>query len=118
MIPNWLRRTLPKGLLARALLILVLPVVTLLLIISVSFAQRHFEGVTRQMTASVVLELRYLIDRVDAQPNPEKAAAAELSLHPRRRRRFTRRTASASRGRSTRTSSRRRQASQCSAARS
>ena len=80
MIPNWLRRTLPKGLLARALLILVLPVVTLLLIISVSFAQRHFEGVTRQMTASVVLELRYLIDRVDAQPNPEKAAAEAQSI--------------------------------------
>ena len=80
MIPAWLKRTFPKGLQARALLILVLPVVTLLLIISVSFAQRHFEGVTRQMTASVLLELRYLIDRVEAQPNLEKAEAEAQSI--------------------------------------
>lgn len=75
MMFAWLKRYLPRGLYGRALAILVLPVITLQLVISVSFIQRHFDGVTRQMTGSVVLELRYLIDTVAAAP--DLAAAQE-----------------------------------------
>ena len=55
---------MPRSLYGRALLILLLPVLTLQLVISISFIQRHFEGVTRQMTSTVLLELEYLTDEV------------------------------------------------------
>lgn len=41
---------MPRGLYGRAALILVLPVVTLQLVVSVVFIQRHFEGVTEQLS--------------------------------------------------------------------
>lgn len=69
---NWLKRYMPRGLYGRALLILVLPVVTLQLVVSVVFIQRHFEGVTRQMTRGVGMDLRYLLDT----PGALEAAAA------------------------------------------
>lgn len=50
MMFRWLKQYMPRGLYARALLILVLPVVTLQLVVSVVFIQRHFEGVTVQLT--------------------------------------------------------------------
>lgn len=76
MMMGWLKRSMPRGLYGRALLILVLPVVTLLLIISASFVQRYFEGVTRQMTESVLLELRYLVDAVAPASDPQSANEA------------------------------------------
>lgn len=80
MMFGWLKRSLPRGLFGRSLMILVLPVVTLLLIISVSFVQRHFEGVTRQMTESVILELRFIIDRVAPVPDVASANAVAASI--------------------------------------
>lgn len=80
MMFAWLKRYLPRGLYGRALAILVLPVITLQLVISVSFIQRHFDGVTRQMTGSVVLELRYLIDTVAAAPDLAAAQAAVQAI--------------------------------------
>jgi two-component system osmolarity sensor histidine kinase EnvZ len=62
MFFRWLKRYLPRGLYSRAALILILPVVTLQLVVSVVFMQRHFEGVTRQMSQSVVREVRLLLD--------------------------------------------------------
>lgn len=52
-----IRSLLPRSLYGRAALILVAPIVTLQLLVSVAFIQRHFEGVTEQMTSGVVLEL-------------------------------------------------------------
>lgn len=52
----WLKKFLPRRLYARAALILVLPIVTIQLVVSIIFLQRHFEDVTRQMTRSVVVE--------------------------------------------------------------
>jgi len=60
MFFRWLKRYMPRGLYGRAILILLLPVVTVQLIVSVVFIQRHFEGVTVLMTTSVVRELDYL----------------------------------------------------------
>ncbi|MCE0504716.1 MULTISPECIES: ATP-binding protein [unclassified Roseivivax] len=54
---DWLKRYMPRGLYGRAFLILVLPVVTLQLVVSVVFIQRHFEGVTRQLTEEVAQAL-------------------------------------------------------------
>ncbi|WP_246045471.1 ATP-binding protein [Rubellimicrobium roseum] len=66
---------MPRSLIARAALILLLPVVTLQLAISVGFVQRYYEDVTRQMTRSLLLELRVLSAAVAAEP--DLAAAQE-----------------------------------------
>ncbi|MGC1496109.1 MAG: ATP-binding protein [Sulfitobacter sp.] len=62
----WLKRYLPRGIYGRAALILLLPVVFLQLVVTVIFAQRHFEGVTTQMTETVLRELRMVMTQVDA----------------------------------------------------
>ena len=43
MIFAWLKNYMPRSLYGRAALILILPVVTLQLVVSVVFIQRHFE---------------------------------------------------------------------------
>ena len=69
MFFRWLKPYLPRGLYTRALIILILPVLSLQLLVSIVFIQRHFEGVTRQMTAAVTIDLRYLRDLADAAPD-------------------------------------------------
>ncbi|WP_417809122.1 ATP-binding protein [Thioclava sp.] len=69
----WLKQMMPRGLYGRAALILVLPVVTIQLVVSVVFIQRHFERVTRQMTQSMVHEID-LLDRA-ARTAPDLATA-------------------------------------------
>ena len=50
-----LKSFLPRSLYGRAALILILPIVTIQLVVSINFIQRHFEGVTRQMTRGVLI---------------------------------------------------------------
>lgn len=66
---------MPRSLYGRAALILILPIITLQLGISVVFIQRHFERVTQQMSASVVLDLGFLLDQVNTAD--DLAAAQE-----------------------------------------
>lgn len=75
-----LKSLLPRGLFGRAALILVVPVVAIQLIVSVEFIQRHFEGVTRQMTTSVQVEISHLLATVSAAPDlaMAQARAAEV----------------------------------------
>jgi two-component system osmolarity sensor histidine kinase EnvZ len=56
---------MPKRLYYRAALILVFPVVFLQLIVSIVFIQRHFEGVTVQMTRTVVAELDLITEVIE-----------------------------------------------------
>ncbi|WP_296427594.1 ATP-binding protein [Yoonia sp.] len=65
MFFRWLKNYLPRGLYGRAALILILPVLTLQLLVSVVFIQRHFDGVTRLMTSAVNIELRFLVETVN-----------------------------------------------------
>lgn len=65
----WLKQYVPRGLYGRAALILILPVVTLQLVVSVVFIQRHFEGVTSQMTRSLSNELRLVLREIDQAPS-------------------------------------------------
>lgn len=62
---GWLKGFFPRGLYGRAALILFLPVVVVTLVVSVMFLQRHFEGVTRQMTTSMARELAFVAARID-----------------------------------------------------
>ena len=68
-----LKSFLPRSLFGRAALILVVPTVTIQLIVSIAFIQRHFEGVTRQLVHGVVLELSVLRRAVEAAPDAEAA---------------------------------------------
>jgi len=83
---SWLKRMLPRGLYGRAALILILPVVTLQLVVSVVFLQRHFDGVTRQMTRSMLFDIMYVSGQFEAAPDASVAvreagaAAAELGI--------------------------------------
>lgn len=52
-----LKPYLPRGLFGRAALILIVPIVTIQLVVSIAFIQRHFEGVTRQLSQGVLVEL-------------------------------------------------------------
>ncbi|WP_339112604.1 ATP-binding protein [Thioclava sp. GXIMD2076] len=62
---HWLKQLMPRGLYGRGALILLLPIVTIQLVVSVVFIQRHFERVTEQMTGSMLLEIDLMIDTVD-----------------------------------------------------
>jgi len=70
MLFKWLKHYVPRGLYGRAALILILPVVTLQLVVSVVFIQRHFEGVTEQLShelaqlANLALETPEYADRL------------------------------------------------------
>ena len=63
---QWLKRFMPRSLYGRAALILILPVVTVQLVVSVVFIKRHFEGVTEQMTRVAALEVRLILNNVNA----------------------------------------------------
>ncbi len=68
---------LPRSLYGRAALILLLPVISLQLLVSVVFIQRHYDGVTRTMTTSVIAELT-LIE--NAAPDMQDTLAEALSF--------------------------------------
>ena len=69
----WIKNYMPRGLYGRAALILILPVLTLQLLVTVVFIQRHIDGVTRSMTSAVNIELRFLRDAIDAARDAQAA---------------------------------------------
>lgn len=77
---GWLKRLMPRGLFGRAALILILPVVVIQLVVSIVFLQRHFEGVTEQMTTTMLRELVHLQTLADAAADPGQARAAVAGL--------------------------------------
>ena len=68
---GWLKHYMPRGIYGRAALILLLPVVFLQLVVTVIFAQRHFEGVTYQMTDTVLRELAMVMGSVGQAAGPD-----------------------------------------------
>ena len=81
-----IKRYLPRTLFGRALMILVLPLLLLQLVVAVLFIERHFEGVSRQMSSLVARELNYAVRVVEAAETIEGAqdrldqAAAPLGM--------------------------------------
>src|SRR5690625_4488898 len=68
-----LKRSLPRGLFGRALLILVLPIVLLQLVVALVFVQRHYDSVTEQMAGAIQRELQYAVEAVEDAPNVDAA---------------------------------------------
>ncbi len=81
MMFNWLKRYMPRSLYGRAALILVLPVVTLQLVVSVVFIQRHFEGVTRQLSREAARSVN-LVLRAEPDRRGMLADALNIRLTP------------------------------------
>jgi two-component system osmolarity sensor histidine kinase EnvZ len=62
---RWIKSYMPKRLYFRAALILVFPMIFLQLIVSIVFIQRHFEGVTVQMTKTIAAELDLITEVIE-----------------------------------------------------
>ncbi len=80
MISAWFKNVLPRGLYGRAALILILPIVIIQLVVSIAFIQRHFEGVTRQMSRNIAQEIALILTEVEAEPDPGEAGRAAAAL--------------------------------------
>ena len=67
-LSRWLNSVMPKGLYARALLIIILPMVILQSVIAFVFMERHWNVVTQRLSAGVVQDIAALIDVYRAYP--------------------------------------------------
>ena len=61
-VNGWLKNVLPKGLYARALLIIITPMVVLQSVVAFVFMERHWNTVTRRLSAAVTQDIAALID--------------------------------------------------------
>jgi two-component system, OmpR family, osmolarity sensor histidine kinase EnvZ len=65
---RWLNGVLPKGLYARALLIIIAPMVILQSVVAFVFMERHWNTVTQRLSTAVVQDIAALIDVYKAYP--------------------------------------------------
>jgi two-component system osmolarity sensor histidine kinase EnvZ len=72
---EWLKHYMPRSLYGRAALILLLPVVFVQIVVSVVFTQRHFQGVTAQMTNAAGREIALVLDVMEGAPTRELIGA-------------------------------------------
>ena len=63
---------MPKGLYARALLIMIVPMVVLQSVVAFVFMERHWNTVTRRLSASVVQDIAALIDIYKVYPQDKE----------------------------------------------
>lgn len=61
-LSRWFNGVMPKGLYARALLIIIAPMVILQSVVAFIFMERHWNVVTQRLSASVVQDIAALID--------------------------------------------------------
>jgi len=66
---HWLKRLLPRGLLARSLLIIVIPLVLLQVATTYVFFDRHWDVVSRRLNAAVASEIGLIARLIDTYPN-------------------------------------------------
>lgn len=64
---------MPKGLYARTLLIVVIPMLILQSVAAYVFMERHWQSVTRRLSESVARSIASGIDLIEAAPTPEMA---------------------------------------------
>lgn len=72
--PRVLRRIIPRGLLGRALLILVIPLVLLQVVTAVVFFDRHWDTVMRRLANSIAGDISTVLSLLDRYPAPEDQA--------------------------------------------
>jgi two-component system, OmpR family, osmolarity sensor histidine kinase EnvZ len=74
VVPTFIYRRMPKGLYARALLIVIVPMILLQSLIAFVFMERHWQTVTQRLSTAVVRDISAIIDMVETYPTPEGAA--------------------------------------------
>lgn len=75
-VRRYFKRSLPKSLFGRALLIVLLPILVLQGVAAALVVQRFYDRVTGQMASAVAHELNYAITRVEAANSVDQARAA------------------------------------------
>ena len=73
-ISRWLNSVMPKGLYARSLLIIIMPMVVLQSVTPVVFMERHWNVVTQRLSAGVVQDIAALIDVYRGYPQDNDRA--------------------------------------------
>lgn len=68
---RFLRRNLPRGLFARSLLIIVLPMLILQTVLVFVFMERHWQMVTNRLSAAVTRDIASVIDLMDKMPDQQ-----------------------------------------------
>jgi two-component system osmolarity sensor histidine kinase EnvZ len=66
-----LLRMLPRGLYARALIIIIAPIVLLQSIVAFVFMERHWERVTQRLSAATVQDIAAVIDVIETYPHSD-----------------------------------------------
>ncbi len=81
MFARAIKSILPNSLFGRAALIYLVPVLTILVVMSVVFIQRLYEDVTRQMTIGVADEIAFVLSSFNNASDPQQgiAAASEIA---------------------------------------
>src|SRR5437762_9822854 len=75
---NAFKSWMPTGLYARALLIMIVPMVVLQTVVAFVFMERHWNTVTRRLSAAVVQDIASLIDVYKAYPQDKDRAQLRL----------------------------------------
>jgi two-component system osmolarity sensor histidine kinase EnvZ len=74
-----LRGVMPKGLYARALLIIIAPMVVLQSVVAFVFMERHWNTVTQRLSAAVVQDIAALIDVYTTYPQGDQAQIRRIA---------------------------------------
>ncbi len=72
---RWLKSMMPTGLYGRALLIIIAPMVLLQSVVAFVFMERHWNTVTRRLSAAVTQDIAALIDIYASYPQDAERAA-------------------------------------------
>src|ERR687889_1213899 len=70
---RWLSSLMPKGLYARALIIIIAPVILLQSVVAYVFMERHYQLVTRRLSSAVTSDIAALIDIYESYPQDRDA---------------------------------------------
>ncbi|TVR10135.1 MAG: HAMP domain-containing protein [Salinarimonadaceae bacterium] len=71
---RWVGSRMPKGLYARALIIIIAPIVILQSVIAYTFMERHWQMVTMRLSSAVTADIAALIDVYETYPQDEDAS--------------------------------------------
>src|SRR5262249_20683159 len=82
-IAQWLRSVLPKGLYGRSLLIIVTPMVILQSVVAFVFMERHWNTVTRRLSAAVTQDVAAVIDVYRSYPQDADRTMIRRIAQPR-----------------------------------
>ena len=83
---GWLHERMPKGLYARALLIVILPIVLLQSAVAYVYMQRHWEAITERLSAGVARDVAAIADLYESFPQDSRhdtlmrIAAVDLNM--------------------------------------